>query len=282
MLQMDASTSFGSTISGGIQDISALLPLLGTEQCEKHIGSSLNNGFLYAAVTPLSIFGSLGAVKAAFAIGLASIPYTCFFGAKKLKDAGFSLPGEVAPMIVLDGERYLIETCLQSLLEEKHLDNPDRLTIGINNQSSTIHLPSWNISLLICSMFVASFSFIPYLHFIIRHDTSNRRVAWLFPLIRVLGGVLCVVPSQIILQNRILLILNQRILFMRIDRRIKNLEGPFKWGAQFTSEECLWSLHSHLGQHQEERLNCCIEEAFESFLDSPRDASGESDIWIFD
>ena len=53
----------GTTLTGGIQDIAALLPLIGTDQCEKHVGSALDGGFLYAAATPLSIFGSLGVVK---------------------------------------------------------------------------------------------------------------------------------------------------------------------------------------------------------------------------
>ncbi|KAF9259917.1 hypothetical protein L218DRAFT_630707 [Marasmius fiardii PR-910] len=62
----DNKQNFGDTLSGGIQDISALLPLLGTEQCERHAGSALDKGFLYAAATPLSIFGSLGVAKTAY------------------------------------------------------------------------------------------------------------------------------------------------------------------------------------------------------------------------
>ncbi|KAJ7926298.1 hypothetical protein B0H13DRAFT_2265913 [Mycena leptocephala] len=54
--------SFGTTISSGIQDISAILSLFGTEQCEFHIGSALRGGgrggYMYAAITPVSIFGS--------------------------------------------------------------------------------------------------------------------------------------------------------------------------------------------------------------------------------
>ena len=65
--------NFGGTLTGGIQDISALLPLLGTEQCEKHVGSALEGGFLYAAATPLSLFGSLGIVKAGISVLVASI-----------------------------------------------------------------------------------------------------------------------------------------------------------------------------------------------------------------
>lgn len=68
-------TGVGSTIINGIQDISSLLPLLGTGQCEDHVGSALGTdfGFLYAAAASISIFGSLGIVSAGFKALLASI-----------------------------------------------------------------------------------------------------------------------------------------------------------------------------------------------------------------
>src|ERR1700687_221163 len=59
-------SSIGGTITNGIQDLAALLPLLGTEQCENHIGSALTKGFLYTAAAPLSTFGSLGVGRAGF------------------------------------------------------------------------------------------------------------------------------------------------------------------------------------------------------------------------
>ena len=37
--------SVGATLTGGIQDVSAL-PLLGTEQCEDHASSTLTKGYL--------------------------------------------------------------------------------------------------------------------------------------------------------------------------------------------------------------------------------------------
>ena len=56
----------GSTLTGGIQDIAGILPLLGTEQCSIHVNSALSQGYLYAASPPMSIFGSLGVVSAGF------------------------------------------------------------------------------------------------------------------------------------------------------------------------------------------------------------------------
>lgn len=63
----------GSSLISGVQNISAFLPILGTEQCEKHVGEALKGGYLYAAASRLSIFGCLGIVKACAAIFVASV-----------------------------------------------------------------------------------------------------------------------------------------------------------------------------------------------------------------
>ena len=41
--------------------IAAILPLLGTEQCSVQVSSANTQGYLYAAATPMSIFGSFWA-----------------------------------------------------------------------------------------------------------------------------------------------------------------------------------------------------------------------------
>ena len=51
---MSSSGGIGSTLTGGIQDISVILPLLGTEQCSEQVSSALTRGYLYAASTPMS------------------------------------------------------------------------------------------------------------------------------------------------------------------------------------------------------------------------------------
>ncbi|KDR69084.1 hypothetical protein GALMADRAFT_30321, partial [Galerina marginata CBS 339.88] len=136
----------GGTLTNGIQDISALLPLIGTEQCEKHVGSALEGGYLYAAAAPLSIFGSLGIVKVGISILIStiSIPKISFsyrkpfsiklsqdrwLGARTLDNAGFEPAGTVATLIAMDGKRYKAETRLIKILEEKHIDNPENLSI---------------------------------------------------------------------------------------------------------------------------------------------------------
>ncbi|KAJ7853257.1 hypothetical protein B0H13DRAFT_1642894, partial [Mycena leptocephala] len=88
--------TIGNSLVSGIQDISALLPIIGTEQCEKHVGEALAQGFFYAAATPLSLFGSLGTVKAGATVFCASwSPWL----AKMLRNSGFSPEGSIAAMI---------------------------------------------------------------------------------------------------------------------------------------------------------------------------------------
>src|ERR1700675_4717314 len=97
-------SAIGGTLTGGIQDISALLPLLGTEQCEDHIGSAITNRYLYVAAPPMSIFGSLGVARAGFKTFLAviSIPCLKIEGAQILADAGFKPQGKNLSLIMLD------------------------------------------------------------------------------------------------------------------------------------------------------------------------------------
>ncbi|KAF9000873.1 hypothetical protein BDQ17DRAFT_1222952, partial [Cyathus striatus] len=121
-------SGIGQTVVDGIQEISAILPLLGTEQCETHSGSALSGGFCYVGITPISIFGSLGIVKTGFNILIASIvvPTLGFLGAKRLADGGFQPTGDVAPMVAMDRkcpDRFLAESQLEKLLEEEHIEN---------------------------------------------------------------------------------------------------------------------------------------------------------------
>ncbi|KAF8972285.1 hypothetical protein BDZ97DRAFT_1650151, partial [Flammula alnicola] len=121
-------STVAETVTGGIQEISALLPLLGTEQCEEHTGSALGKGFCYTCVTPVSIFGSLGIVRAGFNIFLAgiAIPSWGILGAERLADGGFRPKGDVAPLIAMDPQiprRFLAESRLEKLLEAEHIEN---------------------------------------------------------------------------------------------------------------------------------------------------------------
>ncbi|KAJ7453368.1 hypothetical protein B0H11DRAFT_1741388, partial [Mycena galericulata] len=124
------SSTLGTTLVSGIQDISSFLPILGTDQCETHVGESLSAGFLYAAATPLSIFGCLGIIKASLAILWASLsPKT----AQMLTNTGFSLQGSGATMIGSapsqeeqhpsnDKNIYLADWKFQEFLKSHHMD----------------------------------------------------------------------------------------------------------------------------------------------------------------
>ncbi|KIK55716.1 hypothetical protein GYMLUDRAFT_112006, partial [Collybiopsis luxurians FD-317 M1] len=114
-----STATFGTTVTGGIQDVSALLPLLGTEQCERHIGSTLDKGYLYSAASPMSIFGSLGIAKAGFSIMLCCIPNNILgrSGSQWLADAGFVPAGSIASMMAVGPEKISeAEAKIKSLL----------------------------------------------------------------------------------------------------------------------------------------------------------------------
>ncbi|KAF9478856.1 hypothetical protein BDN70DRAFT_807988, partial [Pholiota conissans] len=125
---MYSQTSLADTVTYGIQDISAILPLLGTDQCEEHMGTALVKGYLYTCLTPISIFGSLGIVKAGFNVFVAAIIVRSwkFLGAQRLADGGFRPKGQVAKLIALDPhnpKRFLAESNLEKILKDEHIEN---------------------------------------------------------------------------------------------------------------------------------------------------------------
>lgn len=243
--------SFRGTLTSGIQDISALLPLLGTQQCETHIGSALTGGYLYSAGTALSIFGSLGIAKAAGSVLLACISYRWFVGARKLDDAGFTPDGKVSPMIALDKNnknRFLAETKLMTMLEAKHIDNPENLSVDWD-------IRSWNISLFFTSCIAPVVGMAPYAYLLLANRANHNVLrSWIFPIFRVVGSFLCVILAQWALQIRILTILKRRVIFMSLDKIIREADAEetvrkfVKWDAQHRAAECLWSLKQHLLQ----------------------------------
>ncbi|KAJ8096397.1 hypothetical protein PM082_011559 [Marasmius tenuissimus] len=222
---MAPSENFGDTISGGIQDISALLPLLGTDQCEQHVGEALDNGYLYAAVTPLSSFGSLGIVKVSFATLLATMTEP-FYGGRWLHDAGFVTTGSVASMVILKRgtKQYGAELQLKCLMKEKHIDDPNMISSlewfgwkKVEEAGAGIlppYLP-WNLSLIITSALASALALLPYVDFAL-HNQGNTLV-WLFPSLRSFGSFLCVVSVQLALQLRIHRITSASLHLMKED-----------------------------------------------------------------
>ncbi|KAF5321009.1 hypothetical protein D9619_000537 [Psilocybe cf. subviscida] len=269
---MSDSVNFGGTITGGIQDISALLPLLGTEQCEKHVGSALDRGFLYSSVTPISIFGSLGIVRAAFNILIASlnIQRYRFLGATKLSDGGFTPNGIVAPMIALDPKhpkRFLVETRLEAMLTEEHIENVEDLTVSWGKG-----ILWWNFLLIAFTLVIASTGLVPYIRIINPDHVSLKALFPLgfgFPILRVVGSGLCVNVAQFLIQIRVLVLLKTRLLFITIDRLAMeagiDLESEINtnmgrkrsksaWNSELASEKCIWALRRCLAKSDTESL----------------------------
>ncbi|KAF7334904.1 hypothetical protein MVEN_02240100 [Mycena venus] len=246
--------SFGTTLSSGIQDLSAILSLFGTEECELHVESALRGGgrggYIYAAITPLSIFGSLGVAKAAFGIFLASCSLS---GARTLQNMGFEAKGDALAMLMLDKNHYKAESALLKLMDRHYIKRALHLSVVPPPILDLwlISLSPWDCELLLTSVLVACFGLAPYLHFFILRHTSFPPLALLFPTLRVVGGLLCVFPGQSLLQYRIERILKQRVLFKSINDLLKDekLKMPYHklWDESHTSEACLSSLHVFLG-----------------------------------
>ena len=93
----------GSTLTGGMQNIATILPLLGAEQCSIHVSSAITQGYVYAASAPMSIFGSLGVVSAGLKTLLAFFSFGDIEGAEVLGNMGSEPQGENLSLRVAKG-----------------------------------------------------------------------------------------------------------------------------------------------------------------------------------
>ncbi|KAL0955451.1 hypothetical protein HGRIS_001693 [Hohenbuehelia grisea] len=261
-MSMDSESGVGHTITDGIQDISALLPLLGTEQCEEHVGSALIDGYLYVAAAPLSIFGSLGIVRAGFKAFVASIKVGWGqeismggMGARILADAGFGPAGKALRLIMWDkdlpNERHAVETKLTATLEELHITDAKSLSVKAVSDG-------WNWQMLVASHIMLVVSIMPYVYFIKNNHGKPLYARWFFPLARSLGCLITANMTQFIIQARLLEIIRHRIAFSTLDRYIRAKQIPLDseklkwWDARFTSEIALRSLEAHLSNRDVE------------------------------
>ena len=243
---------FNTTLVNGVQDISALLPLLGTEQLETHVGSALVGGFMYAAVAPISIFGCLGAAKLGLSVAIASIVYrsskVTLIGPKWLSDGGFELRGKVANFIGLEGSSgvYVAESQLMTMLKERHIENIDKLRVDWGNG---YNVWVWNLCLIAFSILFAAISITPYVPVVYWQEDGPPGLPWLYPVIRALGTTTVSVLAQIVIQIRVVQIIRSRLIFMTIDKscpeEVKMVMGG-EWDAQKSSEESLWVLQSKI------------------------------------
>ncbi|KAJ6510645.1 hypothetical protein C8R45DRAFT_1068614 [Mycena sanguinolenta] len=197
---MSSSAAAGTSLVSGIQDLSAFLPIIGTEQCERHVGEALAGNIFYAAATPLSLFGSLGIAKAGIAILCTSFSAEL---AQMLKNAGFKLEGSAAAMIARvarekaskndKAEQYIAGQDFLKLLQDLNLD-ASKVTPEFNYFQ-------WNLYLCLWTLILASFSITPYICIILQHNTTH--LTWTYPLLRITGSAISVIVIQMILQIRI-------------------------------------------------------------------------------
>ncbi|KAG6916636.1 hypothetical protein DXG01_006056 [Tephrocybe rancida] len=244
-----------STLVGGIQDIAGFLPVLGTGQCEEHIGSALSRGYIYAAASPISVFGSPGVILAGIKTLAASvsIPRWGFFGAEVLDDAGFKPAGDSLSLILMDAKsrkRCLAETRFDELLDKlqvKNLHVHDLPRINVMMKTS-----EWNFKLFLSTAVLSCLGIVPYIQINSqRNNILSLFNRWAFPLSRMIGTFLVATFIQIVIQRRLLSILRKRVVFHAINNGrhsgILRTIFPDYWNLETSSERSLSQIDRFLG-----------------------------------
>ena len=235
--------------NAGIQDIAALLPLLGTEHCEALIASALQNGLLYAAATPVSIFGSLGIARAGFAVLWNSIDsdWEWLPGPAFMRNAGFKPPGLAGLLSHVEGRNARLcfaEERLRKLLARKRIR-----TVKVDLCSRQLFL--WNLRLLGLTTVLGFCGILPYVYIIMVFLPSVPvRSTWLYPILRILGCNIIAVTAQVILQIRILQETYYRIRFVATEGYLKEHNQPLPafWNATQCSRAVLRLFQTSLLQ----------------------------------
>ncbi|KAF7333384.1 hypothetical protein MVEN_02354100 [Mycena venus] len=235
-------TGIVGVTTSGIQDVSGFLPLLGTEQCEEHVTNALERGFFYASGAPMSIFGSLGIIKAGFVTLWVSIDIPALFrGPRQMRNAGFYPKGVMAKLA------YALDTTDSVYVAENKIRTILYRYEGVDIDVDLFCWPwlRWNLLMVLFGIGFGSLGLLPYLY-IIRVDFRDRTFAqsWLFPVLRVYGSVLVATMIQLIIQLRILFVVHSRLKFHAVNcwfqehRRVP----PAFWNPEMRSEDCLLRL----------------------------------------
>ena len=208
------SSGIGSTLTGGIQDIAGILPLLGTEQCSLHVSSALTRGYLYAASAPMSIFGSLGVVSVGFKTLLACFSFGAIEGAEILENIGFEPQGENLSLIMLEGGigenkgRYIIENRIDEMIDELNIDK-NRITKVFHKSAA------WNVRMMASTALLCAVSITPYIYVNLGAtslDFTKRGTIWVFPILRSTGGFITATLIQLLIQRRITTITDEYLV----------------------------------------------------------------------
>ncbi|KAJ6597802.1 hypothetical protein DFH09DRAFT_972376 [Mycena vulgaris] len=243
---MTTPTSIVGVTTAGIQDVSGFLPLLGTEQCEVHVSSALERGFFYAAGAPMSIFGSLGIIKAGFTTLWVSLDISPWLrGPRQLRNAGFfpkGVMGKLAYALDTDESIYVAEAQMRSILNRYQ-------TLDVELNLLCWPWLRWNLLMLLFGIAFSSLGLLPYVY-IIRLNFSRRPFSesWMYPMLRVYGCVLAATMIQLVVQLRLLLIVHGRLRFHALNSwfQEKGRVPPVSWNADTRSEECLLKLNNDI------------------------------------
>ena len=189
----------GSTLIGGIQDISAILPLLGTEQCSERVSSALTRGYLYSAATLMSIFGSLGVVSAGFKTLVACFSFGDIEGARIFGNMGFEPQGENLSLIMVEAGkgknkgRYIIESRIEDLIKELNIDK--NRTTGVSHKST-----AWNVKMIATTALLCAFGIAPYIYLNLGANNLKKSTTWVFPVLHATGGFIAATLIQLLIQ----------------------------------------------------------------------------------
>ena len=210
MSSSDGGIASTLTSTGGIQNLAVILPLLGTDQCSIQVSSGLTRRYLYAAATPLSIFGSLGVVSAGFKTFFACLSFRNIKGARILGNMGFKPEGENLSLIMVEvgvGEnagRYIIETRTDELIKELNIDK-NRIT-GVSHKSA-----AWNVELIAMTALICTISIAPYIYLNQGASNLTKSTRWLFPVLRATGAFITTTLIQLLIQGRIITLSNKYV-----------------------------------------------------------------------
>ena len=195
------SGGFSPTISSGIQDVAAILSLVGTGD----VGSALTKGYLFPASAPMSIFGCLGLLSVGFKTFVACSSFGKLEGAKIFGNMGFEPQGENLSLIMVEGGkgvnsgRFVIENRIDELVDELNIDR-NRI-IGVSHKSAT-----WNLELMATTTLLCVLSITPYIH--INRTTDNLNLwngmIWVFPILRSAGGFIVATLTPLLIKRRII------------------------------------------------------------------------------
>jgi hypothetical protein len=241
---MSSSVGIGSTLTAGIQDIAAFLPLLGTEQCSEQVSSALTRGYLYAASAPMSLFGSLGVVSAGFKTLAACFTFGKFEGAKKLGNMGFVPQGENLSLIMVEvgvGNNaccHIIETRMDELIKELNIDK-NRIT-GVSKKCV-----AWNVKMTATTALFCAFSITPYIYLNLAPNNLNTSTRWVFPILRAIGGFFTATFIQLLIQRRITTLSEQYLVVKQdqlLNRDVEAAVEPKKHRMDVHTRLLVWPL----------------------------------------